>query len=106
EILPAVMVLLGVTSAVMFVPSLILTVDLSTTDARSTALGGFNAAGSLGFMLGPLFGAQISERVAAATGDWHTGYGAAFAAAGVAELLCVAVTFGALRRLRAQQRTT
>ncbi|MGA1523230.1 MAG: MFS transporter [Planctomycetota bacterium] len=108
--LPVAMVGLGVVSAVMFVPSLVLTAELVPSTVRSTALGGFNAAGSLGFVLGPLVGAGVSSTIASAGGGtreaWADGYRLAFATAGVAEVLCVLATWTALSRLRASGRTT
>lgn len=103
--LPFVMLALGVVSAVMFVPSLVMTTDLARSEIRSTALGGFNAAGSLGFVLGPLVGGAVSSGVAATYG-WETGYQAAFAVAGAAEILCVLLTMRALSRLCRAGRTT
>lgn len=103
--LPALMLALGVLSAVMFVPSLLMVTDLAPAAIRSTALGGFNAAGSLGFVLGPLVGGGVSQVVGGAT-DPHTGYALAFVVAGLAEIACVVATRSALRRLRAEGRTT
>ena len=71
----------------MFVPSLLMTTELAPAGARSTALGAFNAAGSLGFIVGPITGGLVSEQVALRTGDWLAGYRAAFGVAGGAELL-------------------
>ncbi len=105
EQLPFVMLALGVASAVMFVPSLVMTTDLARPEIRSTALGGFNAAGSLGFVLGPLVGGGVSTLVARSHG-WENGYPAAFAVAGAAEILCVLATLPMLRRLRRAGRTT
>lgn len=105
DTLPWVMLGLGIVSAVMFVPSLVMTTDIARTEIRSTALGGFNAAGSLGFVLGPLVGGAVSSFVAARA-DWETGYATAFAVAGAAEIACVIVTLPALRRLRRAGRTT
>jgi MFS family permease len=102
--LPALMLLLGVLSAVMFVPSLLLLTDLAPGAIRSTALGAFNAAGSLGFVLGPLVGGAVSQLVGEAT-TWQRGYAAAFAVAGAAEIGCVLVTWPALRRLVRAGRT-
>jgi DHA1 family tetracycline resistance protein-like MFS transporter len=90
---------LGVTAAVMFVPSLLLTIQLAPEAARATALGAFNAAGSLGFVAGPLAGGWISQSVAAGAG-WEAGYRAAFAAAGASVALCVAAALPVLLRLR------
>jgi MFS family permease len=108
--LPFAMVGLGVVSAVMFVPSLVLTAELVPATVRSTALGGFNAAGSLGFVLGPLVGGAVSSTVAfrgdGTTEAWADGYRLAFTTAGLAEILCVVATWAALARLRAAGRTT
>jgi len=105
EALPFLMVGLGVASAVMFVPSLLITGDASPPEIRTTAMGAFNAAGSLGFIAGPLAGGLISEAVAASHG-WLAGYRAAFAAAGVSELLCVAFALPFLLKLVRAGRTT
>lgn len=99
------MLFLGATAAVMFVPSLMLTTELVSPSLRTTALYGFNAAGALGFIAGPLVGGWITEIVAARS-NWQAGYTAAFFVAGMSELLCVALTWGPLMRLRAAGRTT
>jgi len=106
ELLPGLMLALGVASAVMFVPSLVLATDIAPAEVRTTALGAFNAAGSLGFILGPATGGLVSQLVADRTGDWATGYTAAFAVAGVSELLCVAVALPTLAALVRAGRTT
>jgi len=89
---------IGVTAAVMFVPSLLLTTQLAPDAVRTTALGAFNSAGSLGFVLGPVTGGLISQEVAERAG-WENGYRAAFAAAGASVALCVAIAFPVLWRL-------
>ncbi len=101
--LPYLMLFLGVTSAVMFVPSLVLTTDLSRPEVRGTAMGAFNAAGSLGFVLGPVTGAWISQTVAAQA-DWHSGYQMAFVVAGLSEICCVMVAFPLFLRLAREGR--
>jgi MFS family permease len=93
------MLLIGVTASVMFVPSMVLTTQLAPDAIRATALGAFNAAGSLGFIVGPLAGGAISQSVASRS-DWETGYQAAFLAAGGAELLCVLCATPLLLRFR------
>jgi MFS family permease len=85
----------GIAAAVMFVPSMLMTMQVVGDEVRATALGAFNAAGSLGFVLGPLTGGAISQLVAARS-DWLTGYRAAFLAAGASELLCVAIALPVL----------
>jgi MFS family permease len=92
----------GAAAAVMFVPSMLMTVRLAPESVRATALGAFNAAGSLGFIAGPLAGGAISQLVAARA-DWLAGYRAAFASAGASEWLCVAVALPVLLRLRSRE---
>jgi MFS family permease len=104
DALPFAMVVLGVLSAVMFVPSLTMLAELAAPAIRSTAMGGFNAAGSLGFLIGPLVGGAVSEGVAATHG-WPAGYASAFAVAGTAMVGCVLATAVALRRLVRSGRT-
>jgi MFS family permease len=50
------MILSGILSAVMFAPNLVMCKDLSAEINRGTAFAGYNVAGSLGFMIGPLLG--------------------------------------------------
>jgi MFS family permease len=95
----------GIAAAVMFVPSMLMTTDLAEDSIRSTALGAFNTAGSLGFIIGPLTGGLVSEAVRAEHGA-AAGYQAAFAVAGVSEILCVALTLPILIGLRRAGRTT
>ncbi len=99
------MLALGVASAVMFVPSLLVTTDAAPATVRSTALGAFNAAGSLGFIVGPVTGGLVSEWVATSSG-WEAGYRAAFAVAGASQIACVALALPFLRRLVATGRTS
>ncbi len=54
------MVLLGALAAVIFPPTLALTAAWSRPEAKASAFAAFNLAGSLGFALGPLVGAQIA----------------------------------------------
>jgi len=103
--LPVLMLGLGVTAAVMFVPSLVLTTDLADPRSRGTALGGFNAAGALGFLLGPLVGGVVSQSVAGVA-SWEAGYRATFFVAGLSELVCVAAALPLLLRLRREGRIT
>jgi MFS family permease len=104
-LLPFVMFGLGIASAVMFVPSLLITSDAAPPRIRTTAMGAFNAAGSLGFILGPATGGLVSQLVAARAG-WEAGYQAAFGVAGASVVVCVAAAFPYLRRLVRAGRTT
>lgn len=96
---------IGITAAVMFVPSMVLTTQLAPVEIRGAALGAFNAAGSLGFILGPLTGGAISQWVASTDG-WLAGYRAAFITAGVSEMLCVAIALPFLIGLRRSGRAS
>ena len=104
-VLVPLMLLLGVASAVMFVPSLLITADAAPETVRTTALGAFNAAGSLGFLVGPATGGLVSQLVASHSG-WEVGYRATFAVAGASELLCVALGLPFLLRLVRRGHTT
>ena len=103
--LPLLMAMLGTTAAVMFVPSLIMTTDLSRPETKATAMGGFNAAGALGFLVGPAVGGWVSQSVALGQG-WQAGYQTAFVVAGASEVLCVLIALPFLLRLRREGRTT
>jgi len=103
--LPVLMLGLGVVSAVMFVPSLLITSDAAPESIRTTVMGAFNAAGSLGFIVGPAVGGWISESVARRW-DWETGYRAAFGVAGISEIACVAIGLPFLIALARRGRTT
>jgi MFS family permease len=105
DLLPLLMVSLGVASAVMFIPTLLITSDVAPERIRTTAMGAFNAAGSLGFILGPATGGLVSQLVATRHG-WEAGYRAAFAVAGLSEILCVALALPFLMRLLRAGRTT
>jgi MFS family permease len=82
----------GATAAAMFVPSMLMTTELTPERARTTSLGAFNAAGSLGFIVGPLTGGWVSQTVASAHG-WLEGYRAAFLVAGLSEIALALVAF-------------
>lgn len=104
-VIPFGMAVIGVFAAVMFVPSMLMTTDVTPDAIRSTAMGAFNTAGSLGFILGPLVGGSVSEFVRAQS-DAATGYQAAFAVAGISEIVCVVIALPFLLRLRAQGLTS
>ncbi len=84
------MIVCGVLASIMYAPTLWLAASGAPADMRTSAMGGFNAAGSIGFALGPIAGAVISDAF---------GYAASFLAAGITEVLCVAILFPLLRRV-------
>jgi MFS family permease len=104
DALLGVMLATGAAAAVMFVPSMLFTADVTPEAVRTTSMGAFNAAGSLGFIVGPITGGLVSQGVAAAHG-WEAGYAAAFAVAGGFKILLALGAFGAIRRFeRSAQR--
>ncbi|MCA8973093.1 MAG: MFS transporter, partial [Planctomycetes bacterium] len=77
------MPILGLGSAIMFVPTLLWLLDRAPGIGRSTAMASFHAAGSLGFLLGPLTCGTLLHL----HGDSSTGYVTAFATAGLLEVV-------------------
>lgn len=104
--LPAWMILLGVVSAVNFAPSLAMVADLAGAGARSTAMGAFNAAGSLGFLLGPLLGGAAVQWASAAGMSPRAAYALAFLAGGGLTALAALLAVPPLVRLVRAGRTT
>ncbi|MFZ1729574.1 MAG: MFS transporter [Bacteroidota bacterium] len=84
------MILCGILASVMYAPSLWMAAAFAPGEKRASAMGGFNAAGSLGFALGPIAGALISDAF---------GYASAFVAAGMAEIICVIAFYPIMRRI-------
>ncbi len=77
------MVVIGVLGALMAPATLALVADLAPVSERGVAMGGFNAAGSVGFLFGIVGGGVVAG---------SQGYFAAFVFAGVLETLLAAVT--------------
>lgn len=90
------MVVCGLFSAIMFGPNLMLVVRNSRKETRSSAMAGFNAAGSLGFLIGPVLGGALLELFKRFATD-ASAYRATFASVGVIELLCVGYAVWVLR---------
>lgn len=88
----------GVAAALMFAPSLVLAVRGGGPSARATALGGFHAAGSLGFLCGPLVGGGV---LALAGLFDRSGWTAAFIVVAALQWLCMLVFLPRLRAVRA-----
>jgi MFS family permease len=98
-----VMLATGAAAAVMFVPSMLFTADATPESVRTTSMGAFNAAGSLGFIIGPITGGLVSQSVAASFG-WEAGYAAAFGVAGGFKILLALGAFGVIRRFERRRR--
>ncbi len=91
-----VMVACGVLAAAMYAPTLWMMAQFAPEERRATAMGGFSAAGSIGFSLGPLVGALVSD-------TW--GYAAAFHVAGWSEVACVLLSLPLVARVIGFKRT-
>ena len=104
NLLPTAMVLSGVLSAAMFAPNLAMCADLAPAKHRATVYAGFNVAGSLGFICGPLVSGLVCGALAH-RGDPLVAYQTAFLIAGAAEVLCALVSLPWLLRLRREGRT-
>jgi MFS family permease len=89
----------GVLSALMFAPNLALCAELSSVERRGTAYAGFNAAGSLGMLLGPLMGGGVFILASRFSGS-PTAYQVTFIVTGAVEVLCALITLPFLLRLR------
>ncbi|MCB2204364.1 MFS transporter [bacterium] len=92
-----VMVLCGIFAAAMYAPSLWFVAHVAPVESRASAMGGFNAAGSLGFALGPLAGAVISDLFS---------YQVAFISAGVTEFLCVLIAWPFVMRFLSRRNSS
>jgi MFS family permease len=75
----------GVVASLMYAPSLVLVAELSRPEHKAMAMSGFNFAGSLGFVLGPLTGGTL---VALFSNTSLPAYPMAFLIVGGLEVLC------------------
>jgi MFS family permease len=91
------MVVCGCLSAVMFGPSLMLVTRASTPEIRGSAMAAFNAAGSLGFLVGPVVAGLLLETLG---GLWQPPavYRAVFGIIGATEVVCVGWGIHRLRK--------
>ncbi len=92
------MLVSGILSAIMFAPTLAMCKDLAPQEHYGTVFAGFNVAGSLGFMIGPLLGGGLffwfKQSLAVVEAYRWT-----FVIAGVFELLCAAISLPFLLKL-------
>jgi MFS family permease len=100
------MLLLGVISALNFSPSLALVADLAGSESRSAAMGAFNSAGSLGFLIGPLLGGPVVQSMLASGAPAENAYKMAFIAGGAVSILTTIAAIPFLIRLVRAGRTT
>jgi MFS family permease len=84
------MVTVGVLGALVSPATMALVTDIAAADARGVAMGGFNIAGSLGFLAGIVGGATIAAGVS---------FEAAFLVVGLSEVTIAVVAVPVLLRL-------
>jgi len=84
------MVVVGVIGALMAPATMALVSDLASDAGRGTAMAGFNACGSLGFLAGVLIGGTVADEV---------GFLAAFLTAGALEIAIALVSIPAFLRI-------
>lgn len=89
----ALMILVGVLGAFMAPATMALVTDLAPATERGSAMAGFNAAGSVGFLVGVVLGGAIADRY---------GFLEAFLAVGLLEVLVAVVTVPLLLGLEAE----
>ncbi len=99
EWLGMLMVASGVLSAVMFAPNLTICADLAPSHLRGAAFTGFNIAGSLGFIVGPLLAGGLFT-IAARYDAVLSAYQTTFVFTGATQVLCALLTLPALLRLK------
>lgn len=97
------MIASGVLSAVMFAPNLAMCKDLSAPENHGTAFAGYNVAGSLGFMAGPLLGGGLFAGFNSLF-ESPEAYRYTFLVAGSFEVLCALISLPFLARLRRSKR--
>ncbi len=93
------MVVSGIVSALMFAPTLSLCAEQTPPGQRGAAFAGFNAAGSIGFLSGPLVGGAVVGILTPELGALAA-YRVAFLVAGASQLLCVVATLPWLVRMQ------
>jgi MFS family permease len=84
------MVVVGVIGALMAPATMALVTDLSSESGRGTAMAGFNAVGSLGFLAGILVGGTVADEF---------GFLAAFLAVGALEVAIAVVSIPTFLRI-------
>ncbi|MGQ0764991.1 MAG: MFS transporter [Gemmatimonadota bacterium] len=98
--LPVVMIVSGVLSALMFAPSLLLVSDLAGRGHGEGLFGAFQVAGSIGFLAGPIVGGILVSLTGAAGAT--PAYREILLGVGAVEVLLAGVSFVLLRPLAAQ----
>lgn len=87
----------GVASAMMYAPSLVMVARMAGDDDKAMAMGGYNSAGSIGFIIGPLFGGAIVGAIVQFGGGFSS-YETAFLLIGGLEVLCGLIFLPLIKR--------
>ena len=88
------MPVLGIASAVMFVPTMLWLLERAPSVGRTTLMAAFHGAGSLGFLCGTIGCGELIRL----GGEHRDGYALAFLVAGLSEVLGAGVVVVATRR--------
>ncbi|WP_137286512.1 MFS transporter [Halorussus salinisoli] len=91
------MVVVGVIGALMAPATMALVTDLASESGRGTAMAGFNAFGSMGFLAGILVGGTVADEF---------GFLAAFVAAGALEIAIALVSIPTFLRIAPESAST
>ncbi|MBV6522780.1 MAG: hypothetical protein MNPFHGCM_02930 [Gemmatimonadaceae bacterium] len=103
EAMPFVMLLSGVSSALMFAPNLLVISDLARLGHGEGLFGAFQVAGSLGFLTGPIVGGVLVAITGA--GEKSPAYASIFAMVGALELVLAAASVMLLRDIARRARS-
>lgn len=95
----------GIFSAAMFAPTLTMCKDFSTPETHGLAFSGYNIAGSLGFVVGPLLGGALYT-VLADMMPIIDAYRYTFLLTGTFEILCALISLPFLLKLLRAGKTT
>ena len=99
DVLKILMLFSGLASALMYAPSLVLVYKMAGKNNKAVAMSGFNCAGSIGFIIGPLFGGSILTFFST-NNLGLTAYQLAFILIGGMEILCALLFLPSLRRIK------
>ena len=95
--LSMVMLVSGILSALMFTPTMAISKDLSTPEQHGTVFAGYNIAGSLGFIVGPLLGGTLFTWLLQSQQELQA-YQSTFVLTGLFEIACAVISLPFLLR--------
>ncbi len=89
--LTIVMLISGILSAGMFTPTMAISKDLATPEQHGTVFAGYNIAGSLGFVVGPLLGGTLFTWLVQSQQELQA-YQSTFLFTGLFEIACAVIS--------------